>query len=176
MFRQALITFLKTEDGFLGAIGGIVGGLSSIFGGNKTEKKSAAASRLGFDYLRNNPLVGEAQGFGSDALGRADTAAGLQSALLGLGGDQEAADRAFSTYRDSTGYDFRLGQGMDAIEGSRAARGILNSGATAKELNSFAQNMASEEYSRYLDQLSRREGADMSGAQLGLQSAYRCRS
>lgn len=44
------------------------------------------------------------------------------------------------------GYQFRLNQGVDAIEGSAAARGGLFSGATGKSINDYAQNLASQEY------------------------------
>ena len=44
------------------------------------------------------------------------------------------------------GYQFRLQQGMDAIQRSAAARGGVLSGGTAKALNDYAQGSASDEY------------------------------
>lgn len=44
------------------------------------------------------------------------------------------------------GYQFRLDEGKKAVEGSAAARGGLNSGATLKALERFGQNFASNEY------------------------------
>ncbi|MCP4988367.1 MAG: hypothetical protein GY928_20645 [Colwellia sp.] len=44
------------------------------------------------------------------------------------------------------GFQFRLQQGTDAIEGSAAARGGLFSGQTGKDLTSFGQNLASQEF------------------------------
>lgn len=74
-------------------------------------------------------------------------------ALLGLGGDPAASQQAFDTYRGSTGYDFRLGEGTKAIERSAAARGGLNSGATLKALARYGQDYGSNEFSNYLGQL-----------------------
>lgn len=44
------------------------------------------------------------------------------------------------------GYQFRLQQGVDALEGSAAASGGLFSGQTGKDITGYAQNLASQEY------------------------------
>jgi hypothetical protein len=91
---------------------------------------------------------------------------GLISGLLGLGGDENAANAAFDRFRDSTGYQFRMDEGVDAIQGSRAARGILNSGASSKELMKYGQGLASQEFSNFLGQLGNVRDT-------GLESAYK---
>lgn len=52
------------------------------------------------------------------------------------------------------GYQFRMSEGVKALERSAAARGLLSSGATLKGITQFGQNAASAEYenafSRYL--------------------------
>lgn len=73
--------------------------------------------------------------------------------LLGLGGDPAAGQAAFDQYKDSTGYQFRLGEGTRSVENSAAARGGLNSGATLKALTQYGQNFASNEFGNYLNQL-----------------------
>lgn len=45
------------------------------------------------------------------------------------------------------GYGFRLGQGEQALQGSAAARGVLNTGGTLKDILNYGQNAASQEYS-----------------------------
>lgn len=73
----------------------------------------------------------------------------------------EAGVNALSTYSDQVnrpfeetpGYQFRLRQGLDAIEASRAARGGLFSGATGQALNNYAQGQASQEYGNYMNRL-----------------------
>lgn len=43
-------------------------------------------------------------------------------------------------------YQFRMNEGLKAIQGSAAARGLNNSGATLKALTNYGQNLASQEY------------------------------
>jgi hypothetical protein len=53
----------------------------------------------------------------------------------------------------SPGYQFRLGEGMKALERSAAARGTLLTGGTAKGLARYAQDYASGEYGNRVNQL-----------------------
>lgn len=141
----------------MGAIGSIVGGIGSAIIGNKSAKKAAKrqaaatdrateASLKGFNFLKDSELVTDAQGQGLEAQG-------LVSGLLGLGGDPAAAEEAFRRFQDSTGFQFRLGRGQEAITGSRAARGLLNSGGTLKALNEFGQGIGSQEFNNFLAQV-----------------------
>lgn len=61
-----------------------------------------------------------------------------------------ANNPAFSfSYNDMTAdpsYQFRLQQGADALDQSASARGNLLSGGQAKAMQSYGQNMASQEY------------------------------
>lgn len=74
---------------------------------------------------------------------------------------QEVADRRFEKaggkfyegFTKTPGYDFRLGEGVKAIEGSAAARGGLYSGATLKRLTEFGQDYATSEYTNHLRNL-----------------------
>lgn len=50
------------------------------------------------------------------------------------------------TEQNDPGYQFRLSQGLQALQNSAAARGGLLSGGTAKDLENYAQNYASNEY------------------------------
>lgn len=52
----------------------------------------------------------------------------------------------------SPGYDFRLKEGLNAIESSASARGNVLSGATLKALNRYGQDYASNEYQNFLNQ------------------------
>lgn len=51
-----------------------------------------------------------------------------------------------ATEQNDPGYQFRLNQGMQALQNSAAARGGLLSGNTGQALEDFAQNDASNEY------------------------------
>lgn len=107
----------------------------------------------GYNYLKNNPLMNQAQGAGSTALGAQGTLQGQEGALLGLGGDTAAANAAYQNYLGSTGYKFQLGQGQQAVDSNAASKGMLNSGATAKALTQYGQNLGSSYFNNYLGQL-----------------------
>lgn len=68
-------------------------------------------------------------------------------------------------------YSFRLNEGLKGVSQSAAAKGLLNSGDTAKAMNDYAQNAASEEYasaySRFADQQDRQWNRDSQLAGLG---------
>src|SRR5262245_16484817 len=53
----------------------------------------------------------------------------------------------------SPGFQFRLGEGLKALERSAAARGTLLTGGTLKGLEKYAQNFASNEYGQRVNQL-----------------------
>ena len=57
-------------------------------------------------------------------------------------------------FQADPGYQFRMSEGIKALERSAAARGLLQSGGTLKGITQYGQNLASEEYqnafSRYL--------------------------
>lgn len=124
-----------------------------LFGGEK-QSSTQSSSNQGYDFLKN-------------ALGGVTSTAGQASSqlanLLGLGG-QPAQSGAFDNWRNNTGYDFGLNQGMQAITGGAASKGLLNSGSTAKALTQFGQDYGATKYNDYLSQLS---GLLGSGIQAG---------
>lgn len=65
---------------------------------------------------------------------------------------------------DDPGYQFRLGEGLKALQRSAAARGTLLTGGTLKGLQGFAQDYASNEYQNAFNR-------NMGVAQLGLSAA-----
>jgi hypothetical protein len=59
-------------------------------------------------------------------------------------------------FQADPGYNFRMSEGVKALERSAAARGLLQSGGTLKGITQYGQNVASQEYenafSRYLSE------------------------
>lgn len=55
-------------------------------------------------------------------------------------------DFTSADFSKDPGYDFRMQEGMKALERSAAARGGLNSGATLKSIGRYGQDYASNEY------------------------------
>lgn len=146
----------------VGIASGVLGLGSSLIGGifaNKARKSAQEAALTGFNYLKDNANIGAAQTQGLEAQN-------LIAGLLGLGGDQAASDAAFQRFQDSSGYQFRLGQGLQGITGNAAAGGLLNSGAALKSLTGYSQGLASQEFQNYLSQLMGQAGAGLNAAQL----------
>lgn len=55
-------------------------------------------------------------------------------------------NKFMSNWKGDPGFQFRMQEGMKAIQGSAAARGSLSSGATLKALTRYGQDYASNEY------------------------------
>lgn len=158
-------------------IGAGIGLLGSVLGGNKAakaDKAGAQQSLTGYNYLTG--------GAGSGAINQAQTAgvnasqgqAGTQSAIGQLLGTEplgEGAANGFQNYLNSTGHNFELQQGMGAISGSAAAKGILNSGATAKALTKYGTDLASTHFNNYLSQLGSLGAAQGTTAAQGVNAA-----
>jgi hypothetical protein len=112
-----------------------------IFGGSKTKSSS---SNQAFSYIKDtfSPVAGQTAG-ASNAL----------AGLLGIGGDPAAAQQGFQNYLGSTGYQFQLGQGLQALTANNATKGLLNSGSALKGAEQYGQGLASNYFQQYLSQL-----------------------
>lgn len=91
--------------------------------------------------------------------------------------DTEAPARqaqAFDNFRNATGYQDQLAQGVAAIDQSAAARGGLNSGGTLKALQRYGTGLASQSAGQYLNYLTGQQsvGANAANALTGVGNAY----
>lgn len=154
-------------------IGGVIAGAGAIGAaaiGSKAQKKAAKAASQAQTQAasQNNALQREIYDRNTANLApfmsRGNIAGETYNALLGLGGDANAARSAFDTFRGSTGYDFRVKEGQNALTSSLAGSRILQSGAAAKALERFRQGTASDEFGRYLGYLGNQQGIGLSGA------------
>lgn len=68
------------------------------------------------------------------------------------------------SYLNSVNYNFTRNQGIDAVQQSAAARGLLKSGSTLKGLNNYGQNTAQTYLQQYIGNLQSQQGAGLSGA------------
>lgn len=59
-----------------------------------------------------------------------------------------SAQQSLTALQNSPGYQFRLGEGLKALERSAAARGTLLTGGTLKGLSRYGQEFASNEYDK----------------------------
>jgi hypothetical protein len=87
-----------------------------------------------------------------------------QAALMGLSGP-EAQAAARAQFQTDPGYEFRLNEGIGALDKSATARGGLYSGAAMKGINDYAQGQASQEYGNYYNRLSGLSGQGLQAGQ-----------
>ena len=110
--------------------------MGSLLGGNSSQNSS------------NQNYGNSVSSLGSTANQTGDAASAI-AALLGNGGTA-AQQGAFNNFKNSSGYNFDLSQGSQAITGNAAAKGLLNSGSTAKALQSYGQNTANNFLQQYI--------------------------
>jgi hypothetical protein len=83
--------------------------------------------------------------------------------LLGLNG-VGAQSTAIGNYQTSPAFDAQLAAGTQGITQNAAARGLLNSGATAKGLQSYGQDLYNQDYGNYLSRLAGLSSGGLAGA------------
>lgn len=100
--------------------------------------------------------------------GTTATGTGANS-LFQPGNTQSALDAnrqtALNSFYTDPGYEFARDEGIQAIDRSAAARGILNSGATAKALERFGQGLADQQYGDYYNRLAGLSGTGQTATQ-----------
>lgn len=131
---------------------------SSLLGGLFGSSSAKKAAKYQLQATREQIAAAERNrdyqyGLNEGAIGYGTSADDRIAALLGLGGDPAAAQAGFDQYRDSTGYQFRVDEGNQAVNTNAYARGMGDSGATLKALVRYGQGAASDEFGRYMGQL-----------------------
>jgi len=64
---------------------------------------------------------------------------------------------AFDAFRNSTGFQFRRDEGLDAVNSAYAGIGGLQSGAAMRGIAEYGQNFASNEFGNYMNALSNQQ-------------------
>lgn len=119
---------------------------NGIFGGNNSSSQSTSQSN---SYNQAYPQLSSAfQGQIKNSGAASDQIANM----LGLNGPA-GQQTGFDNWKNSTGYQFGLDQGVQGIVGNQATQGLLNSGSTAKAVDTFGQNYANTQYQNYLNPL-----------------------
>lgn len=141
---------IATGTAILGSalIGAAGSAAAGIFGGNKAAKSQKKAAKKAAKAQKNalavqTKLVEPYVEAGKNALAEYQKMAPYE-------------DFGMKQFEADPGYNFRMAEGMKALERSAAARGLLQSGGTLKGIQQYGQNLASSEYenafSRYLTQ------------------------
>lgn len=72
----------------------------------------------------------------------------------GMAGDVAPEDSFdYGGFRATPGYEFRFGEGLDAMQSTLAAGGMLGSGRALRAATRYGQNVGAEEYGNYLARL-----------------------
>lgn len=125
--------------------------------------------KYGYNFLNNDAYVPQ-----NDTLMATNGTPIGATQPSGIAGQNNAYQNAFDNYRNSTGYQFRLGEGQRSLDNSYASRGVGQSGAAAKAALQYGQNIASGEFGNYLNALMAQQGVGLSaaGAQAGVSTGY----
>ena len=180
----------------IGAVGSIGGAAIGAAGAGKAAKAQAGAaqaaestlqagSKQALDY--QNQMFGQTQ---ANMQPYVDAGAGGLNALqygLGTGGTANGSGvgqgslltpyQSFTaptglTEQNDPGYQARLQLGTDALQRSAAARGGVLTGGTAKDLNTYAQDYASNEYGNVYNRALQSYGTNASNYYTGQGNQY----
>lgn len=143
----------------MGIVGDIAKGVFGWKASNKAADAQLTASResnqaLMDMYQQNRADLAPWRDAGRNALG-------YLAALSGMGSGGNGVDQSTNQLQalmQSPGYQFRLAQGLQALDRSAAARGGLYSGATLKALSRYNQDYAANEYGAQWNRLANLAG------------------
>lgn len=158
-----------------GAIAGTaaIGGAVISSSATKSAANSAASAAAQNNQLARDQFAVNSANL-SPAIQRGNAAGGYVNDLLGIGGDPAAADAAFGKFRDSTGYQFQLNQGLGAVNSNAYARGMGQSGATYKALQDRGTQIANGSFQGYLGDLQNvsSQGTQAASSLAGVSTNY----
>lgn len=111
-------------------------------------------------------IYGENKNALAPFMARGNVAGNAYNALLGFNGAeaQNEANAAYDIFKNNTGYQFRLNEGMNALNSGYAGAGVVQSGAAMKGALKYGQDYASNEFGNYLGYLGNQQGVGLSGA------------
>lgn len=155
----------------------VLGAGASLFGASSAadaQREAAAQSAAAQREAADKSIAAQREMFD---IGRADlapyreggtTAQNQLMTLLGIGGDQTAPgygryakNFGMSDFTTDPGYQFRLEQGMKALNASAAAKGMGQSGANIKGAIDYGQNKASDEYTNAFNRYQTNRAAQL---------------
>jgi hypothetical protein len=136
----------------IGAAGSIVGGITGGKGAKAAAKTQQQTTQM--QIAANNANRQQLVGLSQPSIDRGNAAGATYAGLLGVGGDPAASAAALQTYRGSTGYQDLLDTGLGAVNSGAYARGMGDSGATLKALQTRGMNIANQNQQQYLSNLN----------------------
>lgn len=186
LYKQIYGENKQTLSPFVNAGTQATGAINALLGLTPTNAPSpvvpSAATGTPGSAMSFNPITDQG-GFA----GIRDKWAQIIAGRAGMNGQQQATaqpatqqasyltpQQAFQNYQNSTGYQFRLNQGMNALNSGYAGAGSIKSGAAMKSAMDYGQGIASQEFNNYLNALGNQQGVGLSaaGAQAGVSTNY----
>lgn len=148
----------NTMSQFLPEALSALGSLSSLFGGgDKMPSYDKMLKMLQGMYGQGRKDIsgGLERGLGFEAPYMAAGQEGLETYLgsMGLGGEA-ARQKAFETFKEAPGYQYKLDQGLSAVQKGMGASGLAGSGAEEKALQQTGQGLANQEFSNFQNRLA----------------------
>lgn len=114
-------------------------------GAHAAERAAIAGTNQQYDFLNEGrSLVDE---YTQPYRAAGTNAINAMQGMMGIGG------QSYDIETDP-GYQFRVDQGVSAMDASASSRGNLLSGGALKDMNEFGQNMASQEYMNIFQRLA----------------------
>lgn len=152
----------------IGAAGSIASSLINNKAAAKAAKQQMEFQQRGVDTLEahRSQILGDrdtALGWYKPAMSAGDDARGLMGGYLGLQGADKQQE-LFNNFQFDPGYGFMMDQGRKAIEGSRAASGLLKSGGTVRSLGDFGVNLSNQFFNQRMGYLNNLSGAGLTAA------------
>lgn len=135
----------------IGAAGSILSGITGGKGAKKAAKTQQQTAQM--QIAANNENMAKITGLQRPTIDRGNWAGGITAGLLG-NGDKAASAEALQTFRGSNGYQDLLNTGLGAVNSSAYARGMGDSGATLKALQTRGANIADQSQQQYLGNLN----------------------
>lgn len=136
----------------ISAAGSLLGGITGGKGAKKAAKIQAQTSQQQIAALEANRNY--IYGLEAPTIDRGNAAGDVYSGLLGVGGDPAKSAQALDTFRGSTGYQDILNTGLKAVNSNAYARGMGDSGATLKALQTRGSSIADQSAQGYLGNLN----------------------
>lgn len=133
------------------AVGSVIGGVAGGKGAKKAQQAAMQGQRdqiAAIDRNRNFQY-----GLNQPTIGMGNTADARLAALYGLGGDAEGATAAFQGWRDATGYQNIMNEGLGAVNNARFAGGAGQSGSTLRRLQETGSAIADRSFGQYVQGL-----------------------
>lgn len=172
-------------DGLPSWLGDVIGGAGTIIGANQQSdaisdsiNAQTEANQRALDFLRESRDMAMNQQrpaleTSNIALARLLQMTGnpIPSGLTSALGEAGINNLGTFDMQQDPSYQFRLNQGMEALQNSAAARGQLNSGAFARSALQFAQDYASTEYTNIYNRLSNLAGYGQVAGQVSANAA-----